>query len=146
MYLAAQLRILCIDDHQDKLKVMGSILRRAGHQVHLALGTERGLRLLQELPSLDVLLINHRLSAPPTTGPTEMDVVTFLATHRRYDSVGVVFHSPLDESDLPVEHQQWQRVDVCLSLPFEPVELLDAVFTAYMLRRGFQHRVTYTVS
>jgi hypothetical protein len=62
-----------------------------------------------------------------------MDVVTFLATHRRYDSVGVVFHRPGPKSDLPVEHQQCSGG--CLpQLPFEPVELLDAVFTAYMLR------------
>ena len=141
MYLAAQLRVLCIDDTQETLNVMGSILRRAGHQVHLVLGGEAGIGMLQQLPSIDVVLINNRMP-----GLSGMEVVEFLAANRRYDSIGVVFHSAVDTPELPTEHARWGRVDVCLTLPFQPLDLLDAVFTAYMRRRGFQHRITYVAS
>lgn len=141
MYLAAQLRVLCIDDTQETLNVMGSILRRAGHQVHLVLGGQAGIGMLQQLPSIDVVLINNLMP-----GLSGIEVVEFLASNRRFDSVGVVFNSAVDAPELPTEHANWARVDVCLALPFQPLDLLDAVFTAYMRRRGFQHRITYVAS
>jgi CheY-like chemotaxis protein len=141
MFLAAQLRILCIDDTPDMLNVMEAILNRAGHEVHSALGGERGIKLLKELPTVDVVLINHLM--PRISG---MDVVSYLAAHRRYDYIGVVYNSAVGEPELPLAHDDWLRVDASLTLPFHPLELLDAVFSAYMRRRGFQYSVTYSIS
>ncbi len=132
MFLATRFSILCIDDADDLLRNMQRILLRAGHLVHTARGGANGIAVLRRLPAVDVILVNYRLASV-----SGMDVVTFVAEEPRLDHTGLVISSPDNVLDLPVQHAAWPRVDVCLPLPFQPMELYDAVFEAYTRRRGY---------
>jgi CheY-like chemotaxis protein len=131
MYLAPHLCILCIDDAHDLLNMMKVILRRAGHEVNVALDGDTGIQMLRRMPSIDVLLINHQM--PRVSG---IDVVAFVATHPRFDHIGVIFDSAAIMPKWPVNHVAWSRVDVMLRLPFRPDDLVRAVQQAYAVRRS----------
>jgi len=132
MFLATRFSILCIDDADELLQDMQRILLRAGHLVSTAHGGASGIEVLRRLPSIDVILVNYRLESV-----SGMDVVTFVAEEPRLDNAGLVICSPDNVLDLPIQHAAWPRVDVCLPLPFQPIELYDAVFEAYTRRRGY---------
>ncbi len=116
---------------------MQTILRRAGHQVHTAHSGDEGIRVLQQLSSLDIVVFNNELS-----DKSGLDVLRYLASQPRFAITGAVLYTSLSVLELPTEHESWSRVDVCLDSPVNPNELYGAVFEAYTRRRGYLYRLS----
>jgi CheY-like chemotaxis protein len=136
MFMATRYSILCIDDNRDTLDVFQSALLRAGHQVHIAIGGANGVAVLDQLSTVDIVVVNSVMR-----DVSGMDVVAYMAALPRFDSTGIVLQSSGCVLDLPIHHPRWPRVDVCLPAPFQTSELYDAIFEAYTRRRGYLYHL-----
>ena len=136
MFMATRFSILCIDDNPTTLDTFQTVLLRAGHQVHTAVGGVNGVAVLDQLSTVDIVVVNDFMQ-----DISGMDVVAYMAALPRFDSTGIILNSSSCVLDLPVHHPRWPRVGVCLPAPFQTSELYDAIFEAYTRRRGYLYHL-----
>ncbi len=121
--------ILVIDDEQDVLEIVRSVLKTKGYTVRCAVGGEDGLRQA-EAETPDMIICD--LMMPKISG---MEVVKRLKKNPAFDEVPIIILSAVAaESDKPEEY--WARglgVDEYICKPFDPLDLIGRV--EYLLRR-----------
>lgn len=115
--------ILVIDDEQEVLDVLRSILRTKGFLVRTAVGGEEGLDCVGDQKP-DLILLD--LMMPRVSG---REVVRRLKTVDATADIPIVIMSPVGGEDGigAAEWAQWLGVDDFLTKPIEPLDLLGRV-------------------
>jgi two-component system sensor histidine kinase/response regulator len=121
--------ILVIDDQEQNLQLLGTLLRAVGHEVTVATSGRQALELLAEhtpaLILLDVLM-------PEMSG---IEVCRKIKEEERWKDLPVIFLSAADDKDLIVQALECGGVDY-VTKPFNKAELLARVHTHLALRRA----------
>ena len=121
--------ILIIDDQEQNLQLLRTLLTMTGHEVITASSGEQAMQQLQlcvpDLILLDVLM-------PEMNG---IDVCRLIKADARWADLPVIFLSAADDKNLIVEALECGGVDY-VTKPFNKAELLSRVRTHLALKRA----------
>lgn len=115
------LRIVVIDDDEDLREALVESLRERGHAV-IGLPAQAGIFPLSDTPPADAWVVDHRI--PGRLGGDVVRALREMGGERRPVLIGV-------SGDEQAEREFASAgADLFLAKPFEPAELIDAIFRA----------------
>lgn len=121
--------VLVIDDQQQNLEIVGSVLKKSGYEVLVASSAEQAFAMMAErtpdLILLDVLM----------PGMNGIEVCRQLNADSRWAELPVIFLSAADDKNLIVEALESGGVDY-VTKPFNKAELLTRVRTHLSLKHA----------
>jgi two-component system sensor histidine kinase/response regulator len=121
--------ILVVDDQEQNLRVVGTVLTMMGYEIVLATSAEQAFkRLAARTP--DLILLD--LLMPGVDG---LEACRRLKSDGRYADVPVIFLSAADDKNLVVQALESGGVDY-LTKPFNKAELLSRVRTHLALKKA----------
>jgi two-component system OmpR family response regulator len=118
---ASSLRIVVIDDDEDLREALVEALRARGHAV-IGLPAQAGIFPLSDIPPADAWVIDHRI--PGRLGGDVVRALREMGGQRRPVLIGVSGDEQAEQEFAAA------GADVFLPKPFEPAELIDAIFRA----------------
>jgi len=121
--------ILIIDDQEQNLQLLSTLLGKDGHEVITATSGQRAFELLPVHPPALILL---DVLMPEMSG---LEVCRKIKEEVRWKDIPVIFLSAADDKNLIVEALESGGVDY-LTKPFNKAELLARVHTHLALRRA----------
>ncbi len=130
--------ILIVDDTQENIQVLGSLLRDAGYRINVAMNGEQALSTLERV-SPDLVLLD--IMMPVMDG---FEVCRRMKQEPRWEDIPVIFLTAKIETESVVEGFELGAVDY-VTKPFQAAELLQRVdthLTLSRLRRELAMRVS----
>lgn len=121
--------VLVVDDQEENIKVVGSVLSLMGYEIIPALSGEQAFKRLgvrlPDLILLDVLM----------PGKNGLDVCRELKSDARWADIPVIFLSAADDKNLVVQALESGGVDY-VTKPFNKAELVSRVRTQLALKQS----------
>ncbi len=119
--------VLVVDDIQDNLFILSSILQKKGYQVYTALNGKTAIETTMKHP-IDLILLD--IMMPDMTG---YEVCSYLKSQEQIADIPIIFMSALDEIDDKVKAFKMGGIDY-ISKPFQYQEVLVRVEQQLELR------------
>lgn len=119
--------VLIVDDIQDNLFILSSILQKKGYQVYTALNGTTAIKTVIKNP-IDLILLD--IMMPDMTG---YEVCSYLKSQEQTADIPIIFMSALDEIDDKVKAFKMGGIDY-ISKPFQYQEVLVRVEQQLELR------------
>jgi two-component system sensor histidine kinase/response regulator len=119
--------LLVVDDHQDNLKIIGSMLENSGYDIILASSGDEALQRLAEGP-ISLILLDVLMP-----GRDGLEMCRHIHEHPQWADLPVIFLSAADDKDLIVRALDAGGADY-VTKPFNQHELMSRVRTHLALK------------
>ena len=116
------MNILGIDDNEDILKLLNTVLTSKGHDFTQALNGKDGIKLIEE-QNFDAMLVD--LAMPGFSG---LDVIESLKTSNKLKEQKIIIFTASSATDIEIDKLlQYDGVKICIKKPVDIKILINKV-------------------
>ena len=116
------MNILGIDDNEDILKLLNTVLTSKGHDFTQALNGKDGVKLIEE-QNFDAILLD--LAMPEFSG---LDVIESLKTNNKLKEQKIIIFTASSATDIEIDKLlQYDGVKICIRKPVDIKILINKV-------------------